>query len=148
MQSCTPDSNKSYIKPISKQEINSYGMYVHSDYPEIYKSQYFSYVGDDAVEIYVEKVMKIFKEITYKIYLNEKKKTNIKIIMKKMNFKKQLDVYICGEEFEEIEKVREHDHLSGKYRGAACQSCNTKEGKATKLIPVFFHNGSNYDFHF
>ncbi|CAC5377381.1 unnamed protein product [Mytilus coruscus] len=23
-----------------------------------------------------------------------------------------------------------------------------KEGKATKLIPVFFHNGSNYDFHF
>ena len=35
-----------------------------------------------------------------------------------------------------------------KYRGAACQSCNTKEGKATKLLPVFFHNGSNYDFHF
>ncbi|CAC5356779.1 unnamed protein product [Mytilus coruscus] len=52
------------------------------------------------------------------------------------------------EKFEENNKVREHDHLSGKYRGAACQSCNTKEGKATKLIPVFFHNGSNYDFHF
>ncbi|XP_071150628.1 uncharacterized protein [Mytilus edulis] len=26
MQSCTPDPNKSYIKPISKQEINSYGL--------------------------------------------------------------------------------------------------------------------------
>ncbi|CAC5393411.1 unnamed protein product [Mytilus coruscus] len=63
-------------------------------------------------------------------------------------FQEATECYICGKEFEENNKVREHDHLSGKYRGAACQSCNTKEGKATKLIPVFFHNGSNYDFHF
>ncbi|CAC5416331.1 unnamed protein product [Mytilus coruscus] len=55
MQSCTPDPDKSYTKPISKQEINSYGMYVHSDYPEIYKSQYFHYDGDDVVKKYVEK---------------------------------------------------------------------------------------------
>ncbi|CAG2236577.1 unnamed protein product [Mytilus edulis] len=147
MQSCTPDPNKSYIKPISKQEINSYGMYVHSDYPEIYKPQYFSYVGDDAVEKYVEKVMKIFKEITYKIYLNEKKKPILNN-HEEDEFQEATGCYICGEEFKESEKVREHNHLSGKYRGAACQSCNTKEGKATKLIPVFFHNGSNYDFHF
>ena len=26
--------------------------------------------------------------------------------------------------------------------------CNTNEGKASKIIPVFFHNGSKYDFHF
>ena len=147
MQSCTPDPNKSYIKPISKQEINSYGMYVHSDYPEIYKPQYFSYVGDDAVEKYVEKVMKIFKEITYKIYLNEKKKPILNN-HEEDEFQEATGCYICGEEFKESEKVREHNHLSGTYRGAACQSCNTKEGKATKLIPVFFHNGSNYDFHF
>ncbi|CAC5421530.1 unnamed protein product [Mytilus coruscus] len=63
-------------------------------------------------------------------------------------FQEATECYICGKEFEENNKVREHDHLSGKYRGAACQSCNTKEGKATKLIPVFFHNGSNYDFTF
>ncbi|CAC5416332.1 unnamed protein product [Mytilus coruscus] len=65
-----------------------------------------------------------------------------------MNFKKQLNVIFVEKSLKENNKVREHDHLSGKYRGAACQSCNTKEGKATKLIPVFFHNGSNYDFHF
>ena len=45
-------------------------------------------------------------------------------------------------------KIREHNHFNGKYRGAACQSCNTREGKASKEIPVFFHNGSKYDFHF
>ncbi|VDI40076.1 Hypothetical predicted protein [Mytilus galloprovincialis] len=127
MQSCTPDPNKSYIKPISKQEINSYGMYVHSDYPEIYKPQYFSYVGDDAVEKYVEKVMKIYKEITYKIYLNEKKKLILNN-HEEDEFQEATGCYICGEEFKESEKVREHNHLSGKYRGAACQSCNTKEG--------------------
>ncbi|CAG2239806.1 unnamed protein product [Mytilus edulis] len=126
MQSCTPDPNKSYIKPISKQEINSYGMYVHSDYPEIYKPQYFSYVGDDAVEKYVEKVMKIYKEITYKIYLNEKKKPILNN-HEEDEFQEATGCYICGEEFKESEKVREHNHLSGKYRGAACQSCNTKE---------------------
>ena len=147
MQLCTPDPNKSYIKPISKQEINSYGMYVHSDYPKIYKPQYFSYVGDDAVEKYVEKVMQIFKKITYKIHLNEKKKPILNN-HEEDEFQEATGCYICGEEFKESEKVREHDHLSGKYRGAACQSCNTKEGKATKLLPVFFHNGSNYDFHF
>ena len=41
-------------------------------------------------------------------------------------------------------KIREHDHLPGKYRGASCLGCKGK----TKIIPVFFHNGSNYDFHF
>ncbi|CAC5417593.1 unnamed protein product [Mytilus coruscus] len=62
MQSCTPDPDKSYTKPISKQEINSYGMYVHSDYPEIYKSQYFHYDGDDVVKNMWKKIMSIFKK--------------------------------------------------------------------------------------
>ena len=91
--------------------------------------------------------MQIFKKITYKIHLNEKKKPILNN-HEEDEFQEATGCYICGEEFKESEKVREHDHLSGKYRGAACQSCNTKEGKATKLIPVFFHNGSNYDFHF
>ena len=65
--------NMSYINPISKQTVNSYGIYVQSDYPDIFKPQYFSYVGDDAAEKYVEHVIKIFKEINYKIYRNEKK---------------------------------------------------------------------------
>ena len=63
---------------------------------------------------------------------------------------------MCKKEFSKIEekengkdkKIREHDHYTGKYRGASCQSCNLKEGKSSKIIPVFFHNGSNYDFHF
>ena len=139
--------NMSYINPISKQTVNSYGIYVQSDYPDIFKPQYFSYVGDDAAEKYVEHVIKIFKEINYKIYRNEKKEP-ILSKYEEEEFQESTECYICGKEFDSENKVREHNHLSGKYRGAACQSCNTKEGKTSKLIPVFFHNGSNYDFHF
>ena len=140
--------NMSYINPISKQTVNSYGIYVQSDYPDIFKSKYFSYVGDDAAEKYVEHVIKIFKEINYKIYRNEKKEP-ILSKYEEEEFQEATECYICENIFEELtNKVREHNHLSGEYRGAACQSCNTKEGKTSKLIPVFFHNGSNYDFHF
>ena len=143
-----PNPNKSYINPIRKQTVNSYGIYVHSDYPEIYESQYFSYVGDDAAKKYVEKIIKIFKKINYNIYKYEKKQPILSKREEK-KFQEATECYICKEKFkEETNKVREHNHLSGAYRGAACQSCNTKEGKTTKLIPVFFHNGSNYDFHF
>lgn len=55
IKSCQPNPNESYINPIHKQEPNSYGMYVHSDYPEIFKSQYFSCVDDNPVEKYVKK---------------------------------------------------------------------------------------------
>ena len=46
-----------------------------------------------------------------------------------------------------MQKVRDHYHYSGKYRGAAHSNCNLKH-KTTKKIPVVFHNGSTYDYHF
>ncbi len=42
-------------------------------------------------------------------------------------------------------KVRDHCHITGKFRGAAHQSCNLKVRTSLK-IPLFFHNGSGYDF--
>ena len=42
-------------------------------------------------------------------------------------------------------KVRDHDHYAGKYRGAAHLICNLRY--STQIdIPVFFHNGANFDF--
>ena len=42
-------------------------------------------------------------------------------------------------------KIRDHDHYTGKYRGAAHLICNLRY--STQIdIPVFFHNGTNYDF--
>ena len=44
-------------------------------------------------------------------------------------------------------KVRDHCHSTVKYGGAAHSICNLKYSLATK-IPIAFHNGSNYDYHF
>ena len=46
-----------------------------------------------------------------------------------------------------MQKVRDHYHYTGKYRGAAHSNCNLKY-RTTKKIPVVFHNGSTYDYHF
>ena len=55
--------------------------------------------------------------------------------------------WICGKLFEiSDEKVRDHCHISGKYRGAAHWSCNIKL-KISKKIPVIFHNLKGYDSH-
>ena len=44
-------------------------------------------------------------------------------------------------------KVRDHCHYTGEYRSAAHSICNFKYS-VNKRIPVVFHNGSNYDYHF
>ena len=44
-------------------------------------------------------------------------------------------------------KVRDYCHYTGKYRGAAHNICNLRY-KIPKEIPVVFHNGSTYDYHF
>ena len=43
--------------------------------------------------------------------------------------------------------MRDHCHYTGKYRGAAHSICNLRY-KIPKEIPVVFHNGSTYDYHF
>ena len=44
-------------------------------------------------------------------------------------------------------KVRDHCHCTGKCRGAAHSICNLKFNVLNE-IPIVFHNGSNYDYHF
>ena len=44
-------------------------------------------------------------------------------------------------------KVRDHFHYTGEYRGTAHSTCNLKYS-VPKRIPIVFHNGSKYDYHF
>ena len=44
-------------------------------------------------------------------------------------------------------KVRDHDHITGEYLGAACASCNIQRVLKNQFVPLFFHNGKNYDLH-
>ena len=69
----------------------------------------------------------------------------------KVHYNKQKVCYICKKEFDNNDrkhhKVKDHCHYTGKYRGAAHNICNLRY-KVPKQIPVVFHNGSTYDYHF
>ena len=47
------------------------------------------------------------------------------------------------------DSVRDHDHMTGKYRGAAHNECNfkLKLNPKTMPIPIIFHNLKGYDGH-
>ena len=72
-------------------------------------------------------------------------------------YKEQKNWHICQKEFcynkneknkfKLYQKVREHCHYVGKFRGAAHNICSLRY-KVQKEIPVKIHNGLKYDYHF
>ena len=53
--------------------------------------------------------------------------------------------HICNEELGK-DRVHDHCHLTGKFRGAAYEACNLQY-RFTKFFPVVFHNLSGYNSH-
>lgn len=104
------------------------------------------YRGVDAVVHFLDSVLFEGDQIVQ--YL---KKTNIPLVMSQQdekNFKEATHCSICEEPYDEndIIKVRDHDHLTGCYRGSAHQMCNL-QWKYKYFVPVFFHNLKGYDSH-
>src|SRR6201990_2149364 len=65
----------------------------------------------------------------------------------KINHEKANRCYACKREYTENDfKVRDHNHLTGEYRGPAHRSCNLQIRKP-KFIPIIMHNLSKYDAH-
>ena len=99
----------------------------------------------------MKKFCKDLKENATRIINHEKKKIIPLTKEEKINYNDQKVCYICRKEFDTIDKkyhkVRDHCHYTGKYRGAAHNICNLRY-KVPKEIPVVFHNGSTYDYHF
>ena len=86
--------------------------------------------------------------------INYEKKEMIPLTKKEeKKYKKQEICHICKKGFstddsnKKYQKVRDHCHYTGKYRGAAHDICNLRYEKSKK-IPVVLHNGSTYDYHF
>ena len=75
-------------------------------------------------------------------------------VQNEIDFQNSTVCHICQRKFNEDnplkEKVRDHCHITGEYRGAAHRDCNLKWAiSPQKLkIPVIFHNLKGYDCHF
>ena len=105
--------------------------------------------------------MKIFckdlKDQAMKITNYEKKEMIPLTDKEKEMHENQKICYICEQEFctnenndkefRKMRKVGDDCHYTGKYKGAAHSNCNLNY-KIPREIPVVFHNGSTYDYHF
>ena len=105
----------------------------------------------------IEKFCKDLKELATKI-INYEEKDMIPLTDNENKFyEEQKECHICQKEFcydknekkkfKIYQKVRDHCHYTGKFRGAAHSICNL-DCKVSKEIPIKIHNGSTYDYHF
>ena len=100
------------------------------------------YRGPGVAEKFVDCMLQEMEEI------EEKFKHVEPMIMTKedwRSFHKASRCHICGKDLG-ADKVRDHDHMTGRFRGAAHNECNLNY-KFTGKIPVVFHNLRGYDSH-
>ena len=90
-------------------------------------------------------------QISYKCI--DEMKENKNMIMTdedKIDFNNARCCYLCNEPFnqdnKQLTKVRDHDHSTGCYRGAAHCKCNINYF-SNRYLPVVFHNLRGYDSH-
>ena len=80
-------------------------------------------------------------------YFKNTKKDIIMTQKDKEDFENNINCRFCEKEIIS-EKVRDHCHFTGKYRGPAHNVCNINvKQKDSNFIPFAFHNFSNYDCH-
>ena len=143
IQSCDPNPESSYTKRYQKHEPSSFCYYIKCFDDEVYeyKPEIVSYTGEDAVQKFVEML-----EEDIKIIANIREKKMIFGKEEKERFDEETKCWICNKKFDGDDKVRDHCHFTGRYRGAAHNSCNLKYRKPF-FTPTVFHNLSGYDSH-
>ena len=145
LQSCDPNPNRSYTNKHQKHEPISFTYYIKSFNESVYKSKKESYIqekeeGPDAMLEFIKRLEKDVKKI---VELGNKK---IEITdEEEKEFNKASECWICGE-YLGNDRVRDHCHYTGRYRGPAHNSCNLNYSVPNN-ISVFFHNLAGYDSH-
>ena len=145
MDNCNPDPNRSYTKKYQKHEPISFSYYINSSIDGVFKPVLRKYTKTkpedaDAMDVFIK-----WLEEDVKAIANIEEKEIIFTEEDRKQFNKASDCWICGE-YLGNDRVRDHCHYTGRYRGPAHNSCNLKYRKP-KSISVFFHNLSGYDSH-
>ena len=145
MNSCSPDPKDSYNYNYQKHEPSGFCFYVKGIVNKKIKPIIYTKKSDDEdiAKIFVEKLT----EMTKGIYEDFYRKPKPLVMSEKSNkdFNNAVNCHICGGELGK-DRVRDHCHFTGKYRGAAHNKCNLM-CKKPRILPVIFHNLQGYDAH-
>ena len=150
IDACQNNPDLSSTTKINQHIPSGYSIYTTCSFDK-YNNKLSYYRGQDCMR----RFCKDLKDHATKI-IDFKKKDMIPLTKEeKDNYNKENICHICKKESNNdmteqsyLEpKVRDHCHFTGKYMGAAHYTCNLRY-KIPKNIPVIFHNGSTYDYHF
>ena len=135
---------------VNKPIAIGYNIVKHPDYDNLNleKVGYIKYFGEDCVEWFIKEMLEI--ESYMKTYFKNELEINLDTIPENFD---QTTCWLCEKEFKPKDKtenpiVRDHSHLTAKFRGLVHNNCNLKTRKAyTSFVPILFHNFSGYDCH-
>ena len=142
VDTCQNNLHLSSTTKINQHIPSGYSIYTSCSFDK-YNNKLSYFRGEDCMR----RFCKDLKDHAIKV-IDFKKKDVIPLIKEeKDNYNQENICHICKKEFNNDMKVRDHCHFTGKYRGAAHNTCNLRY-KIPKNTPVIFHNGSTYDYHF
>ena len=144
LNTCIPNPDKSYGYSYQKHEPSGFCYYLKG-VVDSFKPITFTKTSDsDNVALtFVTKIVDLTKAIYDKYYRRPRKLFLTKEEQESFNNAKLC--YICNKVLEK-DRVRDHCHFTGQYRGAAHNKCNLKCRKP-RVLPVIFHNLQGYDSH-
>ena len=145
---CNNNPNKSYTTAKALHKPSGYSLLTSCSFDKSENKQTY-YRGRDCMKRFCADL----KEHVTRITNYEMKPMDPLTEEEKESYENQKLCQICDKEFctdnnnKEMRKVRDHCHYTEKYRDGAHSKCNLNY-KGVREIPVFFHNGSVYDYHF
>ena len=143
IDSCSPRGDKSYTQAYQKHEACGFGYKVVCHYDQKYSKPEVLYRGENVVQKFYQNLT---EEVKYcqKIITEKAKRRLVMTKKDEEDFQNAKKCWICQRQYKPDEgeniPVRDHCHMTGKYRGSAHKNCNFK-------IPVVFHNLTGYDGH-
>ena len=144
-----PDSNESYTEKFQRHVDCGSAYKVVCCYDDKYSKDICIYRGENAVYKFLEQML---EEVDYcrDIVKREFNKPLKMTDDDELSFRLEDKCHICGEKYTDKDvRVRDHCHITGKFRGSAHQECNLKLRIPENIkIPVIFHNLRGYDSHF
>ena len=142
-----------HLKTISKathRSVSFASLTICRENPEFSSAHPLIYTGEDCITKFLDHIQEecsrlqtIFASTYYPIQMTPEDEKRHRI---------QIRCHFCLRKFssshDHLKKVRDHSHLSGKYRFALCSRCNLTHAKLRPKLVVILHGLCNYDSHF
>lgn len=134
---------KSGTTKINTQTPCGFSFNIVSDYPELDLGLKL-FRGENAVDEFLKQLLQCGDRIKEVLKIVQ---PMIITTAQEKEFENASVCSICELPIAKKDKVRDHDHISGLYRGCAHNNCNINFNHKNFKIPVYFHNLKGFDGH-